>query len=81
MVRFLVVAAVIIGIAILLKVVTKSLKWVVRFVVNAVLGVGLLYLLNYLPFVHVTLNFWCVLLTGIFGLPAALVIFIVSFFI
>lgn len=77
MTDLLVTVAIIVVIALVIRVVTRGIKWVLRFVCNAVLGVALLYLLNFIPQISIPITLWRVALTGIFGLPAVLVFFVI----
>ena len=78
MTDLLVTVAIIAVIALVIRFVTRSIKWVLRFIVNAVLGVALLYILNRIPQISIPITLWRVALTGVFGLPAVLVFFVVN---
>lgn len=75
-------ALIIIGIILVLFVVLKlfkvSLKIIWTLLVNALVGGAVLYLLNLIPGVSMPINWLTTLCTGFFGIPAVIVIFIVS---
>ena len=75
-------ALIILGIILVLFVVLKlfkvSLKIIWTLLVNALVGGAVLYLLNLIPGVSMPINWLTTLCTGLFGIPAVIVIFIVS---
>ena len=77
--KILVALLIIAVIAVALKLFKVSIKWVLRFVINAAIGIAALYLLNFIPGVNVPLNWITTVATGIFGIPAVIVILIISF--
>lgn len=79
--KLLVALLIIALIAVALKLFKVSVKWVLRFVINAAIGIAILYLLNFIPGVDVPINWITTVATGIFGVPAVIVILIVSFLI
>lgn len=79
--KLLVALLIIAVIAVLLKFLKVGVKWVLRFVINAAIGIAVLYLLNFIPGVAVPINWLTTVATGIFGVPAVIVILVVSFFI
>lgn len=76
----LVIAAVIILLFIGLKLFKATFKTIVTIIVNAVIGGLAIWLLNFIPGVEIPLVWWTALLAGIFGVPAVIVMLIVSFF-
>ena len=77
-------ALIIIGVILLLFVVLKlfkvSFKIIWKLLLNAMIGGVVLWLLNLIPGVDMPINWLTTIATGIFGIPAVVVIFIVSFF-
>ena len=75
-------ALLIIGIVLVLFVILKlfkvSFKIIWKLIVNALVGVNVLRLLNLIPGVDMPINWLTTILTGLFGIPAVIVIFIVS---
>ncbi len=76
-------ALLIIGIVLVLFVILKlfkvSFKIIWKLIVNALVGGIVLWLLNLIPGVDMPINWLTTILTGLFGIPAVIVIFIVSF--
>ena len=57
-----------------------SFKVIWKLLINALIGGVVLYLLNLIPGISMPINWLTTILTGIFGVPAVIVIFIVSLF-
>ena len=73
------------GLAILLGIVCLfvlkfSISKVVGFVVNAVLGCALIWALNYFNIVSVPINWITAAITGVFGIPGAVVLALLAYF-
>ena len=56
-----------------------SLKIILKIVLNALLGAIILYLVNFIPSVDIPITWINALATGIFGIPAVIVILIIYF--
>ena len=65
---------------VLLKLFKVSFKIIWKLLVNALIGGLVLFVLNFIPGVNMPINWLTTILTGLFGVPAVLVIFIVSLF-
>lgn len=76
--NILIFILVIIGVLILLKLLKVSFKIIWKILLNAIIGFIVLYLLNLIPGVNMTINWLTTILTGLFGIPAVIVIFILS---
>ena len=76
----LVILGVILAAWVLLKLFKVSFKIIWKLLVNALLGGLVLFVLNFIPGVNMPINWLTTILTGLFGVPAVLVIFIVSLF-
>ena len=63
-----------------LKLFKVSFKVIWKLLINALIGGVVLYLLNLIPGISMPINWLTTILTGIFGVPAVIVIFIVSLF-
>ena len=74
------IAAVVV-LAIVLKLFKFGLKTILKFVINAAIGIGAIFLLNLIPGVAIPVVWWTALITGIFGIPGVIVVLIISFFI
>ena len=76
----LVILGVILAAWVLLKLFKVSFKIIWKLLVNALIGGLVLVVLNFIPGVNMPINWLTTILTGLFGVPAVLVIFIVSLF-
>ena len=65
------IAAVVV-LAIVLKLFKFGFKTILKFVINAAIGIGAIFLF---------VVWWTALITGIFGIPGVIVVLIISFFI
>ena len=77
----LIAAAAIIVLIIVLKLFKVSIKTILKVAINAAIGVAAIFLLNLIPNVAISINWWTALITGIFGVPGVIVLLILSFFI
>ena len=77
-------ALIIIGIALLvfvaLKLLKVSFKVLWKLLINALVGGVVLWLLNLIPGVDMPINWLTTIATGLFGVPAVIIIFLVSLF-
>ena len=76
----LVILGVILAAWVLLKLFKVSFKIIWKLLVNALIGGLVVFVLNFIPGVNMPINWLTTILTGLFGVPAVLVIFIVSLF-
>lgn len=76
-VEFLIVVALLI---VVLKIISLPFKIIIKFIINSILGGVILFVLSYFGF-GVTINWWTVVLTGLFGLPGLGISLIIAFFI
>lgn len=76
----LVMLGVILATWVLLKLFKVSFKIIWKLLVNALIGGLVLFVLNFIPGVNMPINWLTTILTGLFGVPAVLVIFIISLF-
>lgn len=63
----------------ILKVFKVSLKIILKFAINALVGGIILYAVNYIPGINLEITWINATLTGIFGIPAVIVILILYF--
>ncbi len=77
----LIAVAAIIVVAIVLKLLKFGFKTIIKFVINAAVGIGVIFLLNLIPGVEIPIVWWTGLLSGLFGVPGAVIALIISFFI
>ena len=77
----LIAVAAIVVVAIVLKLLKFGFKTIIKFVVNAAIGIGVIFLLNLIPGVEIPIVWWTGLLSGLFGVPGAVIVLIISFFI
>ena len=76
----MVILGVILAAWVLLELFKVSFKIIWKLLVNALIGGLVLFVLNFIPGVNMPINWLTTILTGLFGVPAVLVIFIVSLF-
>ena len=76
----LIILGVILILWLVLKMFKVSFKVIWKLLINALIGGVVLYLLNLIPGISMPINWLTTILTGIFGVPAVIVIFIVSLF-
>ena len=76
----MVMLGVILAAWVLLKLFKVSFKIIWKLLVNALIGGLVLFVLNFIPGVNMPINWLTTILTGLFGVPAVLVIFIISLF-
>ena len=76
----LIILGVILILWLVLKLFKVSFKVIWKLLINAMIGGVVLYLLNLIPGISMPINWLTTILTGIFGVPAVIVIFIVSLF-
>ena len=57
----------------------KSIKLILKIVINSLIGFVILTICNYIPGINVEINILTSLITGVFGIPGAIVIIILSF--
>lgn len=77
----LIAAAAILVVAVVLKLLKFGFKTIIKFVINAAIGIGVIFLLNLIPGVEIPIVWWTGLLSGLFGVPGAVIALIISFFI
>lgn len=66
---------------IILKLLKFSLKTIIKIAINTLIGLVVVYLLNLIPGVDIPLEWWSGLIVGVFGVPGAIVLLIISFII
>ena len=77
----LIAIAAVVVLSVVLKLLKFSFKTILKFIINAAIGIGAIFLLNLIPNVAIPITWWAALITGIFGIPGVIVVLIVSFFI
>ena len=70
--------AVVVVLFVVLKLLKVSFKIIWKILVNAAVGGLVLFLLNLIPELNLPINWLTAICTGIFGLPAVVVILIIS---
>lgn len=63
--------------ALVLKLLKCSIKTILKFVINAVVGIAVIFLLNLIPGVAIPLTWWTGLISGLFGIPGVIVLLVV----
>ena len=74
----LIFLAVVALIMIFLRIFHVGVKIIVRLLINALVGGLILFLINLIPGIDLPINIFTAVMTGIFGIPAVLVILIIS---
>ncbi len=65
----------------ILKSLSISLKIIIRVIINLILGALILVGLSSLGIITVSLTWWMTAIVGILGVPGAIIVAIISFFI
>jgi len=73
-------ALTLLSVALLIIVAWKLGKGLVLLLINSVVGMIILILLNYLPFVKITINIWSILIVAIGGIPGIALVVLLSHF-
>ena len=76
----LIAAAAIAVLCIALKLFKVAFKTSFKVALNAAVGIGAIFLLNLIPGVAIPVTWWSALVTGIFGIPGAIGLLVLSFF-
>ena len=76
----LIAIAALILLAVALKLFKFGFKTILKLVINAAIGIGVIFLLNLIPGVNMPIEWWTALITGLFGIPGVIVVLIISFF-
>lgn len=76
--KILIVAFIVVVIA--KAVLHLNLKKIFGLIINTLLGLGVLWLINYTGFVTIPLNLITCLVVGVFGLPGVIVLILATYF-
>jgi inhibitor of the pro-sigma K processing machinery len=63
-----------------LKIISLPFKIIMRFIINSIIGGIILYVLAFFGII-VILNWWTVVLTGLFGVPGLVISILITMFI
>lgn len=63
----------------LLKLFHFKLKTIISMIINIIVGGLVLFLINYIPGIEITINLWKALFVGVFGFPAVVIVVIAYF--
>jgi len=66
--------------ALLVVVALKFGKGIVWLAINSLVGIVVLILLNFLPFVNIVINIWSVLIVVLGGIPGIILVILLSHF-
>lgn len=75
----LIALAAVVLLAVALKLFKIGFKTIFKLFINAAIGIGAIFLLNLIPGVEIPVEWWTALLTGILGIPGAIIALIISF--
>lgn len=64
----------------ILKLIALPIKIIIRVLINMVLGGIILYFLSTFGIISVSLTWWMVAIVGVLGVPGAIIVTIISFF-
>jgi hypothetical protein len=64
-----------------LKLIALPFKIIISFIINMILGGIVLYGLAYFGIITVSLTWWMTAIVGVLGIPGAIIVAILSFFI
>ncbi len=82
MTQFIIVAIVaVLALFIILKLLKFSIKTILKIAINGLIGLLIIYVLNFIPAVNIPLTWWSALIVGFLGIPGAIIMLIVSFII
>ena len=76
----LIALAAIVVLCIVLKLFKVTFKTILKIAINAVIGVALIFLLNFIPGVNIPIVWWSALVAGIFDVVGVIVLLILNFF-
>lgn len=65
----------------ILKLIALPIKLIIGFLINMILGGLLLYGLSFLGIITVELTWWMIAIVGVVGIPGAIFVALLSFFI
>ena len=68
----------IIAVLVIIKILTMPLKWILKIVINSVVGIILLVICNFLG-IGIALNAWIIGLTVLFGVPGFFIALLITF--
>ena len=75
--RILIGVVAVVLLALVLKLLKCSIKTILKFVINAVVGIAVIFLLNLIPGVAIPLTWWTGLISGLFGIPGVIVLLVI----
>lgn len=75
--NILISVGVIAALVLVLKLLKTTFKKALKFVLNAVIGCAILYVVSMIPAANFAVQWWHALLTGLFGIPAAVILVVV----
>jgi hypothetical protein len=55
-------------------------KGIVWLAINSLIGIVILVLLNYLPFINIAVNIWSILIVALGGIPGIILVILLSHF-
>jgi len=68
-------------VSILFFILKLKIKLIFKFIINILLGGAILFLINYIPGVNITLDIFKSIVVGVFGIPGAIVVIVYYFLI
>ena len=78
----LLIAALVVGAVLILKILTKPIRWIFKLLINAAFGFVLLFLVNFFgdPVgIYIGVNFVNALVAGFLGVPGVILLVVLQF--
>lgn len=78
----LLIAALVVGAVLILKILTKPIRWIFKLLINAAFGFVLLFLVNFFgdPVgIYINVNFISSLVAGFLGVPGVILLVVLQF--
>lgn len=78
----LLIAALVVGAVLILKILTKPIRWIFKLLINAAFGFVLLFLVNFFgdPVgIYINVNFINSLVAGFLGVPGVILLVVLQF--
>ena len=78
----LLIAALIVGAVLILKILTKPIRWIFKLLINAAFGFVLLFLVNFFGdpvVIYISVNFISAVVAGFLGVPGVILLVLLQF--
>ena len=78
----LLIAALVVGAVLILKILTKPIRWIFKLLINAAFGFVLLFLVNFFGHpvgIYISVNFISAVVAGFLGVPGVILLVLLQF--